>query len=187
VSATSLDIPRLRSGSRPSSLAGSGADVAEAARSRRRLDIQGLRAVAVLLVVVFHAGLPLPGGAFGVDVFFVISGFVITGVLASELAATGTVSLLRFYARRIERLLPALALMVTCVALLGTLASPVGAQRMGAFTGLVASVFGANIYLANLGVGYFDVSATLNPLLHTWTLAVEEQFYLVFPPLLLLA
>jgi peptidoglycan/LPS O-acetylase OafA/YrhL len=146
-----------------------------------------LRAVAVLLVVVFHAGLPLPGGAFGVDVFFVISGFVITGVLASEFSATGRLSLPGFYARRIKRLLPALALMVTCVAVLGTLASPVGAQRTGAVTGVVASVFGANVYLANLGAGYFDVSATLNPLLHTWTLAVEEQFYLVFPALLLLS
>jgi peptidoglycan/LPS O-acetylase OafA/YrhL len=87
----------------------------------------------------------------------------------------------------VKRLLPALAVMLTIVAAVGTIASPVGAQRMGAITGIWASVFGANIYLSTLGTGYFDVSAALNPLLHTWTLAVEEQFYLVFPIILLLA
>ena len=153
----------------------------------RRDDIQGLRAVAVLLVVAFHAGLPVPGGSFGVDLFFAISGFVITSVLAAELARTGTLSLSRFYLRRVKRLLPALAVMLTFVALVGTLASPVGAQRIGALTGIWASLFGANLYLGHLSVGYFDVSATLNPLLHTWTLAVEEQFYLLFPVVLFLA
>jgi peptidoglycan/LPS O-acetylase OafA/YrhL len=153
----------------------------------RRVDIQGLRAVAVLLVVAFHAGLPVPGGSFGVDVFFAISGFVITSVLAAELARTGTLSLGRFYLRRVKRLLPALAVMLTVVALVGILASPVGAQRVGALTGIWASIFSANLYLGNLSTGYFDVSATLNPLLHTWTLAVEEQFYLLFPVVLFLA
>ena len=155
-------------------------------RDQRRADIQGLRAVAVLLVVAFHAGLPVPGGFSGVDVFFAISGFVITGTLLRELTSAGRIDLPRFYVRRIRRLLPALALMVTTVAVLGTLASPLATQRTGALTGIAASVFAANVYLYQLPTGYFDVSATLDPLLHTWTLAVEEQFYLVFPALLIL-
>jgi peptidoglycan/LPS O-acetylase OafA/YrhL len=153
--------------------------------NQRRADIQGLRAIAVLLVVAFHAGLPVPGGFSGVDVFFAISGFVITGTLLRELTSAGRIDLPRFYARRVRRLLPALALMVTVVAVLGSLASPLATQRTGALTGIASSVFAANVYLYQLPTGYFDVSATLDPLLHTWTLAVEEQFYLVFPALLI--
>src|SRR4051812_28766373 len=156
-----------------------------AAGTPRRADIQGLRAVAVLLVVAFHAGLPVPGGFRGVDVFFVISGFVITAMLVAELESSGRLDLRRFYVRRARRLLPALALMLTVVLLLGALLSPSATQHMTALTGVAASVFAANGYLLGLGTGYFDVRADLNPLLHTWTLAVEEQFYIVFPALLL--
>ena len=154
--------------------------------SSKRLDIQGLRALAVLLVVAYHAGLPLHGGFIGVDVFFAISGFVITRMLVAELAETGGLRLPRFYARRVRRLLPALAVLLVAVALVGTLASPIASQRVGGLTGVWASIFAANAYLYNLGTGYFDLNASLDPLLHTWTLAVEEQFYLVFPALLLL-
>ena len=154
--------------------------------SGKRLDIQGLRALAVLLVVAYHAGLPLQGGFIGVDVFFAISGFVITRMLVGELAETGELRLARFYARRVRRLLPALAVLLVAVALVGTLASPIASQRVGGLTGVWASIFAANAYLYNLGTGYFDLNASLDPLLHTWTLAVEEQFYLVFPALLLL-
>jgi peptidoglycan/LPS O-acetylase OafA/YrhL len=157
------------------------------AGASRRRDIQGLRAVAVVLVVVFHAGLPVPGGFTGVDVFFAISGFVITGTLLSELTAADSIGLPRFYARRIRRLLPALAVMLTVVALLATIASPAQTQRVGALTGAAASLFAANAYVFSLHDSYFHVISSWNFLLHTWTLAVEEQFYLVFPALLLVS
>jgi peptidoglycan/LPS O-acetylase OafA/YrhL len=136
-------------------------------------------------VVAYHGGSRVPGGFTGVDVFFAISGFVITGTLLRELEATGRISLPRFYARRVKRLLPALALMVVGVAALGTLASPVATQHVGALTGVFASFFSANVYLYRVATDYFSPSASLNPLLHTWTLAVEEQFYVAFPTLLL--
>ena len=153
--------------------------------SHKRADVQGLRALAVLLVVGYHAGLPLPSGFAGVDVFFVISGFVITATLVRELAGTGRLRLGAFYARRVRRLLPALTVVLVFVAAVGVLGSPIAAQKTAGLTGIAASLFSANFYLYHLGSGYFDVSAGLNPLLHTWTLGVEEQFYLVFPALLL--
>jgi len=152
----------------------------------RRLDIQGLRAVAVLAVVVFHAGLPLHGGFAGVDVFFVISGFVIARMLRREFEATGKIDFRRFYVRRFKRLTPALALMVGVTVVVSALVlSPLGPQQRVASTG-----FGAMSLLANWTLsrhtGYFDAPAASNPLLHTWSLSVEEQFYLAFPALLAL-
>jgi peptidoglycan/LPS O-acetylase OafA/YrhL len=153
----------------------------------RRRDIQGLRGVAVLMVIAFHAGLGVLGGFTGVDIFFVISGFVITGSLVGELSRDARINLPGFYARRVKRLLPALTVMVTFVALAGVLLDPEAATRISALTGVFASFFSANVYLATLASGYFDVSAQLDPFLHTWTLAVEEQFYLVFPVILFAA
>ncbi|MDO8307529.1 MAG: acyltransferase family protein [Actinomycetota bacterium] len=151
----------------------------------RRRDIQGLRAVAVLLVVLFHAGLPLPGGFIGVDVFFVISGFVITAMLMRQWASTGRISFGQFYLRRFLRLTPALALTVAVVALASILLqSPFGPQQTTARTGIGAMLLAANGVIAHASGDYFAIAATTNPLLHTWSLSVEEQFYLAFPALL---
>jgi len=150
----------------------------------RRGDIQGLRAIAVLAVVLYHAGLRAPGGFTGVDVFFAISGFVITEVLLRQLTRNDSVRLGGFYLRRIKRLLPALATMTVVVAAIGVLATPASALRLSAITALAASLFSANLYLLHVGSGYFDISTSLDPFLHTWTLGVEEQFYVIFPAVL---
>jgi peptidoglycan/LPS O-acetylase OafA/YrhL len=153
----------------------------------RRLDIQGLRALAVLAVVAFHAGLPVPGGFVGVDVFFVISGFVITSMLQREWEATGRIRFGAFYLRRFKRLTPALALMVAGTAIVSALVlSPLGAQQTVAETGVGAMFLAANGVIAGNTGGYFNAPAAVNPLLHTWTLSVEEQFYLAFPAILAL-
>jgi len=155
--------------------------------SWRRADIQGLRAIAVLAVIAYHAGLPIPGGFTGVDVFFVISGFVITEMLFREKIATGTVKLGRFYIRRFRRLMPALGLLVSATVLASWfIYTSQSTQELTAQTGLGAIFFGANAIIAMTTGNYFDALAEANPLLHTWSLSVEEQFYFVFPALLLL-
>lgn len=153
----------------------------------RRLDIQGLRAIAVLMVVAFHVGLPVPGGFLGVDVFFVISGFVITAMLMREWDSTGRIRLGRFYVRRFKRLTPALAVTVGVVmAASALLFSPLGgAQVTAAQTAMGAMLLAANVVIARTTGDYFDARAETNPLLNMWSLSVEEQFYLVFPALLL--
>jgi peptidoglycan/LPS O-acetylase OafA/YrhL len=152
---------------------------------KKRPDIQGLRALAIAYVVLFHADLSFAGGFTGVDIFFVISGFVIAGTLLAELGKSGRLSLSGFYARRARRILPAPAVMLVFVALVGILADPAGTQHMAAMTGIAASALVSNFYLATLSSGYFDVSTQLNPLLHTWMLSVIAQIYIVFPLLLL--
>jgi len=148
----------------------------------RRADIQGLRAIAVLSVIAQHAGLPIPGGFTGVDVFFVISGFVITEMLLRERKTRNRISLKNFYLRRFKRLMPALALMVTFTVLVSSLLlSTQGPQQIAAQTGLGAMLFVANIVIAYTTGNYFDAPAESNPLLHTWSLSVEEQFYFIFP------
>ena len=153
--------------------------------SGRRPDIQGLRAIAVIFVVVFHAGLPFPGGFVGVDVFFVISGFVITAMLFREVTSSGRVNFKLFYYRRFTRLTPALALTVTGTVLISAVVmSPFIDQPTAAATGLGAMLLGANVVIAATTGNYFDAPAETNPLLNMWSLSVEEQFYLVFPALL---
>jgi len=150
----------------------------------RILEIQGLRAVAVLLVVLYHLDLPVARAGFiGVDVFFVISGFVITRLLVQS-ARGGRLSLGRFYARRVRRLLPALALMLSVTLVASAIVdSPIWGQRE---TATVAGA--AAIWLANLGVllteGNYFAGGEPFALTHTWSLAVEEQFYLMFPVLI---
>jgi len=157
------------------------------AKEPRRADIQGLRALAVIVVLIFHAGLPLPGGFVGVDIFFVLSGFVITKVLLREWNETGQIRFGSFYLRRFRRLTPALALMVTCTVAFSVLVlSPLGPLQTAAKTGLGAMLLSANAVIANLTGQYFDAPAETNPLLNTWSLAVEEQFYLIFPAILAL-
>jgi peptidoglycan/LPS O-acetylase OafA/YrhL len=150
-----------------------------------RDDIQGLRAVAVLLVVLAHSGLRFVSGGFiGVDVFFVLSGFLITGVLLSGAAKRGYVSLTDFYARRARRILPAavLTLVVTDVAAHNLLNFVRARQAVS--DSIWASAFGANIHFAQQGGDYFAQGQPPSPLQHFWTLAVEEQFYLVWPAVL---
>lgn len=148
-----------------------------------RPDIEGLRALAILPVVIFHAWPPvLPGGSVGVDVFFVISGYLITTLLLQHLAM-GNYSIAAFYAARIRRIFPGLFVMLAlvapvCVLLLEPAALHAFARQLGS-TGLFLS----NVELYRT-TGYFDGRAELEPLLHTWSLAVEEQYYIVFPLLL---
>ena len=145
-----------------------------------RPDLEGLRGIAILLVVLFHAGVPaLAGGFVGVDVFFVLSGFFITGMLARELSANGSVDINAFYTRRAVRLMP--ALLVTLLVTLGIVFwfyAPIDRGAIADEARAVAMHAG-NVSLARGGVDYFQAGE--NPLLHTWSLAVEEQFYLVWP------
>ena len=149
-----------------------------------RSDIQGLRGIAVLLVVIYHTGLAVPGGYIGVDIFFVISGFVITQLLLREVETTGRIGLVSFYSRRIKRILPAVSFAIVGTLLISVFAfSPFGEQRQVAETARASTLFAANIYFF-LQNSYWALAE--NPLRHLWSLAVEEQFYLVFPAMILI-
>jgi peptidoglycan/LPS O-acetylase OafA/YrhL len=151
-----------------------------------RPDVQGLRAVAILLVVLFHADIPgLQGGYVGVDVFFVISGFVITGVLLRERAATRRTSLLAFYGRRARRILPAasVVLVVTVVVSYWLLGPNIG--RSTAVDGQWAAGFLANVHFALTSTNYLASQQPPSALQNYWSLAVEEQFYIVYPTVFL--
>lgn len=151
-----------------------------------RSDIDGLRAIAVLAVVAFHAGFSTLGGFAGVDIFFVISGYVITRSLAAEYAATGAVDVWRFYERRIRRLLPALAIVLVATVTAAFFVGLVAEQRQAVVASAAsAMVFAANIYFDVTTSSYFAPAASHLPLLHLWSLGVEEQFYLAWPWLLI--
>lgn len=152
-----------------------------------RAEIEGLRAVAVLLVVACHAGLPgFSGGYVGVDVFFVISGYLITHLLCREQQRTGTLDLAAFYGRRIRRLLPAFALlMIAVLAGIHLLASPLEQPAL-LRSALAAALYISNLHFAWQATDYWGPAAKQDPLLHTWSLGVEEQFYLLWPLLLAL-
>ncbi|WP_297658229.1 acyltransferase family protein [Pseudonocardia sp.] len=152
-----------------------------------RPDIQGLRAVAVLLVVAYHAGVPaVTGGYVGVDVFFVISGFLITGGLLREVAASGRVSLTAFYARRIRRLLPPAALVLVVTLLAARIWGSVFQLVDTAWAAVFTALYAVNYRLAAEGVDYQQIGGPESPMQHFWSLAVEEQFYLLWPALVVL-
>jgi len=148
-----------------------------------RSDVDGLRAVAILVVVAFHVGLPgFSGGFVGVDVFFVISGFLITGLLVREQERSGRIDILDFYARRVRRLVPAMSLVLVAVMILGLVfLLPTGEQQALAKSVLAVTGFVSNFHFKAVQSDYFGTRADELPLLHTWTLAVEEQFYLFWP------
>jgi peptidoglycan/LPS O-acetylase OafA/YrhL len=154
---------------------------------RHRSDLQGLRAVAVLLVALGHAGIPfLKGGYVGVDVFFVLSGFLITGLLLSEALSSGRVSLIRFYARRARRILPAAALTLVATAVAAHHLLNFVRARDVVEDSVWAALFGANIHFAAEGSDYFQQDQPPSPIQHFWSLSVEEQFYFVWPSVLAL-
>lgn len=149
--------------------------------------IDGLRAIAVLAVVAYHSGLPVPAGFVGVDVFFVISGYLITRLLYDEVLGTDRIDFMAFYARRARRILPALALVTVATLGMSTrMLSPIE-QQQTAKSAAAAFLFAANWFFYRMPSGYFDVTPETMPLLHLWSLGVEEQFYLVWPFVLLLA
>ena len=152
-----------------------------------RPDIEGLRAVAILLVLIYHAGLPFfPGGFVGVDVFFVISGFLITGLLIRELESTGRISLPRFYARRAKRLLPATGVVLITTAILTWWSTSVVEWRTFGLDIIGSALYVVNWVLAGRAVDYLAEDVGASPVQHFWSLAVEEQFYIVWPLLLVL-
>jgi peptidoglycan/LPS O-acetylase OafA/YrhL len=153
----------------------------------RRHDIQGLRAVAILAVVAYHAGLPIPGGYVGVDVFFVISGYLITQLIWDEVATGGRLSFSGFYARRARRLLPSAVLVivvtvVVSVAVLGPLEATAVAKDA-----VACALYVGNYRFAVQATNYLSSQGPVSPLQNYWSLGVEEQFYLVWPALLLAA
>lgn len=152
-----------------------------------RQDIEGLRAIAVLAVVLFHFETgALPGGFVGVDIFFVISGYLISGLLLNELERTGSIDLWRFYGRRARRLLP-VSLLVTAVTLLVALFLLAPSEQMFAAKGaLASSLYASNFWFMTSLADYFAPESALNPFLHTWSLSVGEQFYLVWPAFLII-
>ncbi|UVK46427.1 acyltransferase [Mesorhizobium sp. AR07] len=153
-----------------------------------RPDIQGLRALAVGGVVAYHFGLTgLPGGFAGVDIFFVISGWLITTHLMQEITETGRLDLWRFYARRARRLLPAALFVILATLAAGHFILAPQEQALYSRGAMFASAYAINLWLLRWSFDYFAADATSNPFIHFWSLSVEEQFYLAWPALLLLA
>ncbi|MGO4685251.1 acyltransferase family protein [Hyphomicrobium sp. 2TAF46] len=151
-----------------------------------RRDLDGLRGIAVAVVVAYHLDLPIaPGGFVGVDVFFVLSGFLITSLIAAELKA-GAFSVVSFYDRRIRRIVPALVFVCACAAVLAYMFLLPGELKQFA-SSLIATALSVSNFWCLLHSGYFDHAAGTQPLFHTWSLGVEEQFYIVFPLLLMAA
>nr|WP_231981906.1 acyltransferase family protein [Mycobacterium sp. E2327] len=157
-----------------------------AEQTRFRPDIEGLRAVAVAAVVLFHAGLPgVTGGYVGVDVFFVISGFLITGLLWREVNSAGRVKLSRFYGARARRLLPASAVVGVVTAVGSAALLPPLQAHSVLDDGIYSALYVSNYRFAHDGVDYFAPVLPPSPFQHYWSLGVEEQFYLIWPALII--
>jgi peptidoglycan/LPS O-acetylase OafA/YrhL len=158
----------------------------EAAGGHYRPDIDGLRAIAVVPVVFYHYGIPAFGGGYvGVDIFFVISGFLITSLIHAEMRDE-RFSIIRFYERRVRRILPALFALLAIVTVLALIILFPRDLRQYASSLIATALFASNFEFWQRA-GYFDTAAHLKPLLHTWSLAVEEQFYFVWPAILFAA
>ena len=146
-----------------------------------RSDVQVLRAIAVIAVIAYHAGLPVRSGFLGVDVFLVISGYVICATLLRESSRTGSISIPKFYIRRVRRLFLPLLTMLVVSMLLFWMFGPFIAHRSVVQQALSALGFFANFHYFSMAGGYFDPEKSASYFLHTWSLSLEEQFYLVFP------
>ncbi len=165
-----------------------GRRVRGASRGGFRPDIEGLRAVAVLAVVLYHAGVPgLSGGYIGVDVFFVISGFLITGLLWREATTTNTIRMGRFYGARARRLLPAAATVAIATAIAAAVALPPLQARNVFLDGIASALYVGNYWFALRGTGTDNLALDTapSPFQHYWALGVEEQFYLIWPALII--
>src|SRR6476620_3450187 len=153
-----------------------------------RPDVEGLRGVAILCVILYHVGWSVAqGGSIGVDMFFVLSGYLITGLLVNEANRNGRIDFIRFFARRIRRLVPAATLVLLAVLVISWVVySPV--ERVGfGKSGVATALYLSNVRYAREGMNYLQFNSNkLDPLLHTWSLGVEEQFYLLWPFLLAL-
>jgi len=145
----------------------------------RILQIQGLRALAALLVVIFHARL-VPGGFIGVDIFYVISGYLITGLILREIDKTGTLDLQNFYQRRIKRLLPTSVFVLFVTAIVGMFVLPAITRDALGRDLFAAATYISNYLFAWWQNDYQNLNATPSPFIHYWSLAVEEQFYVVW-------
>jgi peptidoglycan/LPS O-acetylase OafA/YrhL len=153
-----------------------------------RPDVEGLRGIAVLIVVAFHCGIPgFSGGFVGVDVFFVLSGYLITGLLVNEIQRSSRLSLLHFYSRRLRRLLPASALTLVVTLVVGAIVLAPTELTFAGRAARATALYVSNVFFAGNAAEYFAPNVQSNPMLHTWSLAVEEQFYLFWPLLIMLA
>lgn len=182
-----IDAPQAASAvrPRPEEVKPSAPRRATAPRSFRP-DIEGLRAVAVLVVVAYHAGLGISGGYVGVDVFFVISGFLITGQLVKHVEARGVAALPIFYAHRVRRLLPGAAVVVVATVVAARFWAPVLQVKDIATDAYFTTFYALNYRLAEQGTDYQHMGTSASPLQHFWSLAVEEQFYFVWPIIIVL-